>query len=222
MTANLTHTDYKKLLLSSMMLLMVLLAMMALVHAAQTRKQASMLALENQKIALQQATQRYQSSGVEKANIIKYLPQYQQLLSKGLVDEERRLAWVDALRNIHKNGKLFSIQYNIGAQEAYKLVFPVNLGQFKITRSLMKLELAMLHEGDLITLLNGLSTQQSAPFMVRQCEMTRQNASIDSSLIDSSLAPNIQAKCELDWITIHLPSNAAAEQIPQKAQGQAR
>jgi hypothetical protein len=79
----------------------------------------------------------------------------------------------------------------------------------------MKLELAMLHEGDLLTLLNGLGMQQTSPFIVRQCEMTRQNDNIGSSL-----TPNMQAKCELDWMTIHEPITASAALVSlDKAEG---
>lgn len=212
-----TPADWKKLRTPMVVFSTSFIAMVALVYYVQLRQIASMQALLNQQTQLQQATQRYQSSGTEKTNIIKYLPQYQVLITKGAVGEERRLEWVDALRNIHKNEKLFSIKYSIGVQEPYKPVFSLNAGQFKITRSLMKLELAMLHEGDLLTLLNGLASQQTSPFIVRQCEMTRQNANIGSSL-----TPNMQAKCELDWIAIHEPITASAPSaLPNAAEGSA-
>lgn len=200
----LTPADWKKLRTPIVIFSFSFIAMFALAYFAQLRQISSMQSLANQQTQLQQATERYRLSGTEKTNIIKYLPQYQQLISKGVVGEERRLEWVDALRNIHKNQKLFSIKYNIGAQEIYKPVFSINAGPFKITRSLMKIELAMLHEGDLLTLLNGLGTQQTSPFIVRQCEMIRQSANIGSSL-----TPNMQAKCELDWMTIHEPITAS-------------
>ena len=208
-----SRADWIKLRASAIFFSLALVAMASLVYFAHIRKEASILTLENQKTQLQQATQRYQLSGAEKSNIMKYLPQYQQLISKGEVGEERRLEWVDALRNIHKNQKLFTIKYGIGAQEPYKPVVSLNSGQFKITRSMMKLELAMLHEGDLLTLLDGLTTEQSSPFIVRQCEMNQQNANIGSSL-----TPNMQAKCELDWITIHEPISATPVSLtPNKA-----
>lgn len=213
----LTRVNWKKLQASVFVLAGVLLAVSFIVYYAQHKKNATNNALQHQKTQLNQATQRYQSSGAEKASIIKYLPQYQQLISQGAVGEERRLEWVDAVRNVHKNEKLFSIKYSIGAQEQYKPAFSLNAGKFNITRSLMKLELAMLHEGDLLTLLNGLSTQQSTPFIVRQCEMTRQNANIGSSL-----TPNMQAKCELDWITIHEPIAATVVFPSSKVEGESQ
>lgn len=213
----LTGADWKKLQTSMLVFAAVLLVMTIIVYYAQHKKIASMQALDKQKTLLTQAINRYQSSGSEKASIIQYLPQYQQLISQGVVGEERRLAWVDAVRNIHKNEKLFSIKYSIGAQEQYKPAFSLNVGQFKITHSLMRIELAMLHEGDLLTLLGGLATQQSAPFIVKQCEMLRLNTAIGTTL-----TPNIQAKCELDWITIHEPISTHNVLLPaNKIEGEA-
>jgi hypothetical protein len=163
------------------------------------------------------AVQRYQDSGQEKANIIKYLPQYQALINEGAIGEERRIDWVDKLRTIHRDNKLFSIKYEIGAQENYTPNFNLNVGLFKLQRSVMKIELAMLHEGDLITLLDALIHQQNAPFMIRTCEIQRITPNIGTSLV-----PNMQSKCELDWMTIHdpivavkvMPSSAPAEVAP--------
>jgi hypothetical protein len=196
--------DWKKIRTPAVIFSLAFILMGSLVYFAHLRKEASVFALRNQKAQLQEATRRYQLSGAEKNSIIKYLPQYQQLINKGVVGEERRLEWVDALRNVHKNQKLFTIKYGIGAQELYKPIFSINSGQFKITRSLMKLELAMLHEGDLLILFDSFTEQKTSPFIVRQCEITRQNANIGSSL-----TPNMLAKCELDWITIHEPINVA-------------
>ncbi len=195
-----TRQDFTKTRKSILLFFGALMLMTSIVYYAQLKRERSQQALENQKIILQQAIQRYQSSGTEKNNIIKYLPEYQKLISNGLLGEEQRLAWVDALRNIHKSEKLFTIKYNIGAQERYEPAYKLNLGSFKITRSTMQLELAMLHEGDLLTLLDGLGTQQTSPFIVRKCLMTRINVNTGSSL-----TPRMQAKCELDWITIHEP-----------------
>src|SRR5690606_21902331 len=141
-----------------------------------------------------------QSSGQEKETIINYLPLYRELIQDGFIGEERRLEWVDGLRNIHQQNKLFGINYTISTQEEYKPAFALNVGPFSLQRSVMKLELAMLHEGDLLTLLDALDAQQTTPFIVRDCEITRLNEAISNNLV-----PNLRANCELDWLTIREP-----------------
>lgn len=192
--------DFKKLRLSLSFLLLVLIGLSTFLYKVELHKIKTAREVIKQQQLLNEATQRYQDSGQEKANIIKYLPQYQTLINDGAIGEERRIEWVDKLRTIHRDNKLFSIKYEIGAQENYTPNFNLNVGPFKLQRSVMKMELAMLHEGDLITLLDALMHQQSAPFMIRTCEIQRITPNIGTSLV-----PNMQSKCELDWMTIHDP-----------------
>lgn len=198
----LTPQDWLKLRNPLVFLVLVLVAIAALIVYTQQQKNSAEQALQTQTNQLNQARQRYLASGQEKDTISQYLPKYQTLLQQGFVGEERRIEWVDALRKIHGREKLFNINYSIGAQEEYQPNFISNAGSIKLYRSVMKLELSMLHEGDLLTLIEDLRQQQGAPFMVRQCEITRQNA-----VISSSFAPNMHADCELDWVTIHEPQN---------------
>lgn len=198
----LTPQDWLKLRNPLVFLVLVLVAIAALIVYTQQQKNAAEQALQTQTNQLNQARQRYLASGQEKDTISQYLPKYQTLLQQGFVGEERRIEWVDALRKIHGREKLFNINYSIGAQEEYQPNFISNAGSIKLYRSVMKLELSMLHEGDLLTLIEDLRQQQGAPFMVRQCEITRQNA-----VISNSFAPNMHADCELDWVTIHEPQN---------------
>lgn len=171
-----------------------------LMGAAGQQKDAAQAALDKQQRELNQARQRYQTSGSEKETIVKYLPTYQKLIQQGFVGEERRIEWVDTLRTIHQQHKLFGIKYSIGAQEQFKPAFTLNTGSFGLYRSVMKLELSMLHEGDLLTLINSLAEQQSTPFMLRECEINRV-----AKVNPDKLAPYFLANCELDWLTIHEP-----------------
>lgn len=198
----LTPQDWLKLRNPLVFLVLVLIAISALIIYTQQQKSMAEQALQTQTNQLNQARQRYLASGQEKDTISQYLPKYQTLLQQGFVGEEHRIEWVDALRKIHGREKLFNINYSIGAQEEYQPNFISNAGSIKLYRSVMKLELSMLHEGDLLTLIDDLRQQQGAPFMVRQCEITRQNA-----VIGNSFAPNMHADCELDWVTIHEPQN---------------
>lgn len=184
-------------------LALALILMTLLVGFAGKKKEAAQAALDKQQNQLNQARQRYQTSGLEKDTIVKYLPVYQRLIQSGFVGEERRIEWVDALRKIHNEHKLFGINYSIGVQEQYKPAFNLNAGSFGLYRSVMKLELSMLHEGDLLTLISGLRNEQTTPFMLRECEITK-----TSNLNPNKLAAYFVASCELDWLTIHEPQQA--------------
>lgn len=159
-------------------------------------------ALQTQQGLLNAARQHFQSSGIEKDMITEYLPKYQMLIDKGFVGEERRIEWVDELRAQHKNHKLFGIKYNISQQEAYKPAFIPNLGGFVLHRSAMKLDIDLLHEGDILQLVESLAAKTGAPFVLRDCEIRRLNSNAELS---RQLIANLHAQCELDWLTLHEP-----------------
>jgi hypothetical protein len=151
----LTPTDWSKLRLPLLGLGGAFVIVGLLVSVADQYRTSNEDALQTQQNLLNQARNKLQSSGLEKETIIQYLPIYNDLLAKGFVGEERRIEWIETLRQIHVKNKLFSIDYSIGLQENYKPSFIPNMGSFILHRSTMKLDLEMLHEGDLLNLIDG-------------------------------------------------------------------
>ncbi len=158
-------------------------------------------ALQIEETNYRKARQKFESSGLEKETIIKYLPVYNDLLKIGFVGEERRIEWIERLRQIHAQYNLFSIDYNIGQQENYRPDFVQDMGNLVLNRSVMELKLDMLHEGDLVNLLGDLH-QRTPPFMVRDCEITRP---VGAEINANDLKANLTARCELDWLTLRDP-----------------
>jgi len=198
----LTSKDWQELKASLFILCGVLVGLALLIGFAHYYGQQQQKALENQKNQLNAARQHYLLSGSEKDIITEYLPKYQKLINKGFVGEEHRIEWVDELRSEHQQHKLFGIKYNISQQEEYKPTFALNLGGFALHRSVMKLELDMLHEGDILKLTESMAAKDAAPFMLRDCEIVRLN----NSTVFNQLIPNLHAQCDLDWLTIHEPA----------------
>lgn len=195
--------DWRKLQPTLIILVGVIIGVIVLLFLAQRFSSQQELAMQKQKNLLNSAKQRFQSSGIEKETIAEYLPRYQLLINKGFVGEERRLEWVSDLRTQHQNYKLFSIKYSIGLQEPYKPSFASNVGGFMLNRSIMTLDLDMLHEEDILQLTEALGQQDKETFMLRDCEITRLNA---NGSISNQLIPNLHAKCELDWLTLREPA----------------
>ena len=188
--------------------LVVIALMLVFVQNYSNAEEKLMQAQQN---LLSTARQRYQSSGLEKETISEYLPQYQLLINKGFVGEERRIEWVEALREQHKKNKLFGIKYSISQQEEYKPSFLPSLGGLALHRSIMKLDLNMLHEGDILQLTESLNAENAAPFMLRDCEITRLNA---GGALGNQLVANLHAQCELDWLTMREPASIQAPLVP--------
>ena len=205
---SLAPQDWRKLRYPIIGLGAALILVGLLVSFADQYRNKNETALQTQQNLLNQARQKFQSSGLEKEMIMQYLPAYNKLLANGFIGEERRIEWIETLRNIHAKHKLFSIDYSIGLQENYKPSFLPNLGNFRLNRSIMSLKLDMLHEGDMLAIIDGL-TEQTTPFVVRDCEIKRPIGAIVNV---KNVAANMQASCEIDWLTLRDPqlSNAAA------------
>ena len=201
---SLSPQDWRKLRFPIIGLVAALILVGVLVSFADQYRLKNELALQTQQNNLNQARQKYQSSGLEKETIIQYLPVYNGLLASGFIGEEHRIEWIETLRQIHAQHKLFSIDYSIGLQENYKPSFLPNLGNFTLHRSVMSLKLDMLHEGDLLALLDGLR-MQTTPYMVRDCEIKRP---ISASINIKTIVANMQAICEIDWLTLRDPQLA--------------
>ena len=195
--------DWLKLQTPLVILGLILMLIALMLVFAQNYNTAQEQLLQSQQNLLSAARQRYQSSGMEKETIKEYFPQYQALINKGFVGEERRIEWVEALREQHKNNKLFGIKYSISQQQEYKPSFAPSAGGFMLHRSIMKLDLDMLHEGDILKLTESLSAENTAPFMLRDCEITRLNA---GGALSNQLIANLHAQCELDWLTVREPA----------------
>lgn len=203
--------DWQRLQVTLLFLGVVILTVIALCTFAFKFSSEQENALKQQQDQLNTARQRFQSSGIEKQMMTEYLPQYQSLISKGLVGEERRLEWVDELRKQHQLNKLFSIKYSIGLQEPYKPSFASNLGGFVMNRSVMTLDLDMLHEEDILQLTEALSKKNQEVFMLRECEITRLNA---GGALSNQLVANMHAKCALDWLTLREPAPTQSTVTP--------
>ena len=197
----LTQQDWRKLRFPILGLGGALVIVGLLVSLADQYRTKNEAALQTQQNLLNQARSKFQSSGLEKETIIQYLPSYNDLLTSGFIGEERRIEWIERLRQIHAQHKLFSIDYSIGLQEDYKPSFIPNMGNFVLHRSTMKLDLDMLHEGDLINLLDGLH-EQTTTLIVRDCEIKRP---IGATVNTKNLSSNLKASCEIDWLTLRDP-----------------
>ncbi|MGY1489237.1 hypothetical protein ACW4YW_07465 [Methylobacillus pratensis] len=193
----LNRQDWQRLALPLVALLVALVFAIGIVAYAQAYRDEVGQRLQQQQSQLMQARSRLLSSDQERENIIRYLPVYQRLISQGFIGEEHRIEWVDALRNIHQSQRLFGIKYSIGAQAPYQPGFVGNTAPFTLYRSIMKLELPLLHEGDLLVLLDGLKRNQSTPFLVRDCTMERSGIAVTTML-----APVASVACEIDWLTL--------------------
>jgi len=118
---------------------------------------------------------------------------YQEILAKGRTQPERRLEWVETLRDIRESRRLLGLDYEIAPQRPLDEKAPESGGHLFLA-SPMRLEMPLLHENDLLGLLVDLQAQTQALLSVRMCRIERTGA--------APSAGALKAACEIDWITL--------------------
>jgi len=152
----------------------------------------------NQLAALQEAKNRYQRSGEERETVMHYILAYQQLEKIGFIGAERRLNWVEDLREANAQAGLFGVDYQMMAQEPYTYVAKDNPISDRIKQSKMRLSFGLLHEADLMKLFRALADRQPGLFSITACSLDRAGR----EGVPSPRQANLAAQCELSWVTI--------------------
>jgi len=157
----------------------------------------------------QDISRRYLAVDQEEQLINQYFPAFVRAYNKGLIGREHRLNWIETLRQSGEKIKLPSLGYEIVSREEFIPGFQLNSGSYKLFSSEMNLRLGLLHEGDLVNLLNYLDRHAEGNYSVSECLFRRARSNIDiKSSIDK---PNISATCVLQWFTINLASGNKLE-----------
>lgn len=183
-----------------LVLLICALAAAAIVLAITHRSlEAAQQRQQHQQNALRAEQQRVRTADDEKKAIERYRDEYITLQRQGFIGEEQRINWVDSLRNANFALNLFGIDYSIGAQQAYTEAISVP-GALQLRESHMRLGLKLLHEEDLLRFFDYLARQQVGVFHPRSCTLTRLEGAAKASA-----AANVEATCEIAWITAQLP-----------------
>ncbi len=182
-------------------LLVVLLVGAAAFYYTDRMMTAAQQQLVQQQTLLREARVRLQKSGDEKEIIVRYLDGYRQLERAGFIGEEQRINWLDGLRLANQQADLFGVDYSISTQKPYPYAASFNPGQLVLNESIMRLKFRLLHEEDLMRFLASLARQGGGLFTVDQCVLQR----IDNRGV-IRYQPNVNADCELSWITAKVAS----------------
>jgi hypothetical protein len=146
---------------------------------------------------LQAVQIRHAELHAEQAVIQHYLPQYQKLITLGFIGKEQPSLWVEQLRQAQQAQQLFPVSYSISARQTAESTQDTDTVQ--LYPSPMKIELDLLHEGDLLRLLDSLQASHVGAFALRECKINRLSP---SGVFEQKLAPNLHTLCTIDWLTI--------------------
>jgi hypothetical protein len=166
-----------------------------------TARQA--LALQHRKLAATQADRRHVAERLlriahEEREVRDHVELYQRLKDLRILGSERRLEWVEALTRIRAERELLDLRYQVERQKVLKTLPGSSPAGLELRSSSMSVELALLHEGDLLRFLEDLRTSGNAYYSVRHCTITRAEPAPSTG----SIAPRLRGACQIDLITL--------------------
>jgi hypothetical protein len=130
---------------------------------------------------------------------------YRELISRGIVGPDQRLQWVQALRSSTSSLGLPYVRYSTGPQEVFTAPWLLAGVSAPVMSSTMELQLGLVHELDLLRLLDRLA-ESPGLFHVRSCELER----LESNTPPESGRANLSGNCRLSWFSIPAGSSMAA------------
>ncbi|HEV3011151.1 MAG TPA: hypothetical protein VGX52_19165 [Burkholderiales bacterium] len=144
-----------------------------------------------------QNTERLARIAEEEREVKEKLEVYKQLKSLNILGEERRLEWADAITRIRTQRELLDLSYRVDRQRMLKSV-PGKPDNVDFLASTMRVQLALLHEEDLLRFLADLRASGNAYYSVRTCQLARTG----QASTGTTMTPRLRASCEIDLITV--------------------
>ena len=194
---NFSAQELKKLAVPLALLLALLAAGGGLIYWMQQQQRAAAQQLAAARTERVQARERLTRIAEEEKEVKDKLEVYRRLRSLHILGEEQRLEWADAMTRIRTSRELLDLRYTVERQRTLVSVpgKPANVDFFAST---MKVDIALLHEGDLLVFLRDLRESGNAYYSVKRCLITRTG----TAPTGLSIVPRLRGDCDIDLITI--------------------
>ena len=194
---NFSSEELRKLAPALAILVALLAAGGGLIFWTQHEQRAAAQQLVASRTERVQARERLTRIAEEEKEVNDKLEVYRRLKSAHILGDEQRLEWADAMTRIRTSRELLDLRYTVERQRNLLSVAgkPANVDFFAST---MKVDIALLHEGDLLAFLRDLRESGNAFYAIKRCQITRTG----TAATGTSIVPRLRADCDIDLITI--------------------
>jgi hypothetical protein len=141
---------------------------------------------------LTEARSKINAARDDQANMATYTKEYSAILRREIIGDEQRLNLIEGLEDLRKRNRVLDFKYAIAPQEAYKPAMALDSGNFDLKLSPMKLQIELLHEGQLMNLFASLRGDMNGWFILDQCTLERSSGSY----------AQLKADCAGGWLTM--------------------
>lgn len=200
MAATFSKDDFRRIGLALAAAIFMTAAGGALVYVSLQMSQAAKKSLAAAQAKRLDSQNRLARARDEELELKQKIVRYQQLAASGILGEERRLDWVEHIRAIRNERRLFDIQYEIAPQQPIDATtLPGTSANYDFLSSTMQLRMKLLHEEDLLGFLDDLRSAAQAFIRVRRCDVERLPKASGEV---RGVPPQLAAECTIEWITI--------------------
>ena len=194
---NFSAAEIRKLAVPLAMMVALLAAGGGLIYWIGQEQRAARQQLAGAREESKQARERLTRIAEEEKEVNDKLEVYRRLKSLHILGEEQRLEWADAMGRIRKSRELIDLRYSVGRQQTIASI-PGKPANVDFYASTMKVDVALLHEGDLFGFLRDLRESGNAYYSVKRCVIRRTGIAPTGT----SIVPRLRAECDIDLITI--------------------
>jgi hypothetical protein len=145
---------------------------------------------------LQQATQRYQTASDQKLILEHYQQRFTALKNSNILGEEQRIDWVEAIQSSSTRHAIPSVKFSLSQRASAEL--PEDVTSIAVYVSQMRLEMNLLHEGDLYNLFADLDNGAQGIYGIKSCALKQEG----KQAIESTFTSSLNGICELYWYTM--------------------
>jgi len=193
----LTPEELKRLAAPALAALALLAAGVAFIGWADSSLGNAGRALAAAQVERKQNAERLARIAEEEREVKTNLALYQQLKQLNVLGPERRLEWADAIARIRAQRELLDLRYRVERQKLLSAV-PGKPANVEFYASSMRVDLALLHEEDLLRFLADLRASGNAYYSVKQCALQRTG----QAATGLTITPRLSANCQIELITI--------------------
>lgn len=144
--------------------------------------------------AKNQIEQRLRQVRTEEQEIRERTQLLQQLQNSGITGDEKRLDWMEMLRETQRELRIPGMSYEFGAQTSLDKGEDATYTWFS---SPLVLKLRLLHEEDLLNFLARVEKNARALVIVRSCKL----APLPGQTNSREVMAQLSAECDMQWLT---------------------
>ena len=132
-----------------------------------------------------------------------YAGEYGALLERNVIGDGQRLDWMEGLENLRSKKLVTDFHYSIAPQKPFAAQPPIEHGNFNIGYSEMKLQLDLLHEGQLIDFFAALHDGVKGWYQLESCTLERTARVVAEEETKPATPVYLKAECNGGWITLN-------------------